>query len=88
VKAGPGEAAALKPKKLSYKEQRELAALPEKIGELEALQAQLQAAIGDPGFYQQPHEQVNEIVERLQAVEEELTDCFARWEVLESGVDS
>jgi len=88
VKAGPGEAAALKPKKLSYKEQRELDALPEKIGELEALQAQLQTAIGDPGFYQQPHEQVNEIVERLQAVEEELTDCFARWEVLESGVDS
>jgi len=88
VKAGPREAAALKPKKLSYKEQRELDALPEKIGELEALQAQLQAAIGDPGFYQQPHEQVNEIVERLQAVEEELTDCFARWEVLESGVDS
>jgi len=87
VKARSGPMAAVKSKKLSYREQRELDALPEKIGELEALQAQLQAAIGDPGFYQQSHEQVNEIVERLQAVEEELAGCFDRWEVLESSVD-
>lgn len=76
-------AAETKPVKLSYKDQRELGSLPAKIGQLETEQAQLQAAIGDPGFYQQSHEQVNVVLERLQAVEEALEACYGRWEVLE-----
>jgi ATP-binding cassette subfamily F protein uup len=75
-----------KPKKLSYKQQRELETLPARIQQLETEQAQLQAAMGDPGFYQQSHEQVNEILERLQAVEEALEVCYGRWEELEAGV--
>ncbi|MGB5179557.1 MAG: ATP-binding cassette domain-containing protein, partial [Gammaproteobacteria bacterium] len=85
VKAAP--AAAAKPDKLSYRDQRELDALPAKIEQLETEQAQLQAAMGDPGFYQQSHEQVNVILERLQTVEEELEVCFGRWEALESGMN-
>jgi len=77
-----------KPGKLSYKDQRELDALPAKIEQLETEQAQLQADIGDPGFYQQSHEQVNVVLERLQSIEEELEICFKRWETLESGADS
>jgi ATP-binding cassette subfamily F protein uup len=76
-----------KPKKLSYKQQRELETLPVRIQQLETEQAQLQAAMGDTGFYQQSHEQVNEILERLQAVEEALEVCYGRWEELESGVE-
>jgi ATP-binding cassette subfamily F protein uup len=84
AKARSRQPAAQKAQRLSYREQRELDALPEKIGELEAQQARLQTAIGDPGFYQQPHQQVSEVLERLQAVEEELAHCLDRWEVLES----
>ncbi|MCG6899579.1 MAG: ATP-binding cassette domain-containing protein [Gammaproteobacteria bacterium] len=88
VKATPAQVALERPKKLSYKEQRELQALPAKIEQLEAEQAQLQAAIGDPGFYQQSHEQVNGVLERLQVVEAQLEDCYGRWEWLESGVEN
>jgi ATP-binding cassette subfamily F protein uup len=83
IKDTPEEAGAAKTKKLSYKDQRELDALPGKIEQLETEQAQLQAAMGEPDFYQQSHEQVNETLERLQAVEEELEACFGRWETLE-----
>ncbi|MGB5427470.1 MAG: ATP-binding cassette domain-containing protein [Gammaproteobacteria bacterium] len=88
VKTTATPAAQAKPGKLSYKDQRELDALPAKIEQLETEQAQLQAAIGDPGFYQQSHEQVNVVLERLQTIEEALSDCYERWEALESGVDS
>ena len=75
--------AAEKPGKLSYKQQRELDALPAKIEQLETEQAQLQAVVGEAGFYQQSHEQVNVVLERLQTVEEALEDCYGRWETLE-----
>lgn len=87
VKSAPRQVAVEKPKKLSYKQQRELETLPVRIQQLETEQAQLQAAMGDTGFYQQSHEQVNEILERLQAVEEALEVCYGRWEELESGVE-
>jgi ATP-binding cassette subfamily F protein uup len=74
-----------KPGKLSYKQQRELDALPAMIEQLENEQAALQATIGEAGFYQQPHEQVSGVLQRLQSVEDELEHCFGRWEALESG---
>ena len=69
------------------KQQRELDALPAMIEQLENEQAALQATIGEAGFYQQPHEQVSTVLQRLQAVEDELEHCFGRWEALESGED-
>ena len=83
VKVAPGQAVSEKPEKLSYKDQRELDALPGKIEKLEAEQTQLQATMGESDFYQQSHEQVTVILERMQAVEEELEVCFGRWEALE-----
>lgn len=83
VKNTPDTVGTAKTGKLSYKDQSELDALPGKIEQLETEQAQLQATMGDTGFYQQPHEQVNETLERLQAVEEELEACFGRWGTLE-----
>jgi ATP-binding cassette subfamily F protein uup len=83
IKDTSEQASAAKTRKLSYKDQRELDALPGKIEQLETEQAQLQATMGEPDFYQQSHEQVNEVLERLQAIEEELEVCFGRWETLE-----
>ena len=83
IKNTSEQAGAAKTNKLSYKDQRELEALPGKIEQLETEQAQLQAAMGGPDFYQQSHEQVNETLERLQAAKEELEACYGRWEALE-----
>jgi ABC transport system ATP-binding/permease protein len=79
------EAAASKPRKLSYKEQRELDALPAVIERLEAEQAALQAALGDPAFFQTHPNEARETTERWRRVAEELEAAYARWEILESG---
>ena len=84
----PGQAVSKKPKKLSYKDRRELDALPGQIEALETEQARLQATIGECGFYQQPQEQVSGTLERLQAVGEELEVCYGRWEELESEIEN
>jgi ATP-binding cassette subfamily F protein uup len=72
-----------KPAKLSYKDQRELDALPGKIESLEAQQTELQARTSDPDFYQQDQETISETMERLQAVADELEVCYERWAELE-----
>ena len=74
-----------KPKKLSYKDQRELDKLPQQIEARDAEQAQLQAAIGEPGFYQRDKDTVAATLARLEAVGQALETCYSRWEALESG---
>jgi ATP-binding cassette subfamily F protein uup len=73
-----------KPHKLSYKDQRELDTLPAKIEALEAEQAKLQAAVSDPGFYQQPGDGIATTLARLEVVSGELEACYVRWEDLEA----
>ncbi len=73
-----------KPRKLSYKEQRELETLPVMIEALEAEQVRLHAATSDPAFYQQPGDKIAATVERLQKITAELSACYHRWELLES----
>ena len=72
------------PKKLSYKEQRELDQLPQRIEALDVELESTQAALGDPDLYRQAPERVNELKQRMQALEDELTQAYARWETLES----
>jgi ATP-binding cassette subfamily F protein uup len=73
-----------KPRKLSYKEQRELETLPAKIESLEAEQTRLQSAVGAPAFYQQAAGEITKTLARLEAITKELETCYARWEALES----
>ena len=77
--------AAAKTRKLSYKDQRELAAMPATIQLLEAEQAELAAAIGDPELFRREPAAANAAVQRLQSVQHQLEAAFARWEVLESA---
>ncbi|MCR4332189.1 MAG: ATP-binding cassette domain-containing protein, partial [Sulfuricaulis sp.] len=88
AKAPPPASAAekhgTKPRKLSYKEQREIETLPGKIETLEVEQSQLQAAVSAAGFYQQPGEAISATLARLQSVTAELEEYYARWEALES----
>ena len=70
--------------KLSYKETRELEAMPTRIGALEEEQAALSAALADPALYRDEPDRVQMLRERYGAVEKELMECLARWEALEA----
>jgi ATP-binding cassette subfamily F protein uup len=76
--------AATKPAKLSWKEQRELEALPDRIAGLEAEQAQVQARLNDPATYRDSSQEIPGLNARLQTLEAELEAAMLRWEVLES----
>jgi ABC transport system ATP-binding/permease protein len=71
-------------KKLSYMERREFEELPLRIEALEGEQRELGAAIEDPLFYKQPAATIAAALERLQAIERELAELYARWDALDS----
>ncbi len=73
-----------KPRKLAYKEQRELETLPARIELLEEEQRRLQATVSDGGFYRQPADEIAATLARLEVLTEELGACYLRWETLES----
>jgi ATP-binding cassette subfamily F protein uup len=68
--------------RLSYKEARELEALPQKISALEDEQARITRELGDPAVYRDAPDQVKALQARFGEVEEELMACLARWEEL------
>ena len=76
-------------KKLSYKDQRELDALPEQIDTLtEALEA-LRARVADPGFYEQDYDTaVAPVLAEVAEAEAALDTATERWLELESLKES
>ncbi|QFT09681.1 ABC transporter ATP-binding protein [Vibrio sp. THAF190c] len=80
-KTAPAKA---KPKKLSYKLQRELEALPMRLEELEAQIETLQEEVNEPNFFSKPVEQTQPVLDKLSAAEQELEVAFERWEELEA----
>jgi len=87
TKSADGTAAPATPTarvKLSYKEQRELDALPARIAALEAEQKTLAAQLADPSTYQKPGADLKAMNERAAAIEDELLTCLERWEALEA----
>jgi ATP-binding cassette subfamily F protein uup len=68
----------------SYKEQRELDALPATIEALESQQADLARAIADPAFYRQDKATITTKLAALDAIEGSLAAAYARWEALEA----
>jgi len=71
------------PRKLSYKDQRELDALPGRIEELEARQSDLQARIAEPAFYKQEGDAIAVTLGELERVNQELEAAYERWAELE-----
>ncbi|MBV9864324.1 MAG: ATP-binding cassette domain-containing protein [Abitibacteriaceae bacterium] len=72
-----------RPRKLSFKERRELETLPQLIEKLEAEQQQLYAAMADPEIYKQGNDAPAQAQARLAALEGELTTAYERWQELE-----
>ena len=69
--------------KLSYKEQRELDALPDEIAALETEQNELAAQLSDPEVFRD-YEKAAALQQRAEAVENELMEKLERWEELEA----
>lgn len=79
-------AAPVRRKKLGYREQRELQALPEKIAALEAEQKQITERLSDPELYKNNREEGVRLNQRYAEIEEALTACMIRWEEIEAGI--
>ena len=71
-------------KKLSYKEQRELDALPARIESLESEQAALNARIAGPEFYKDAPDDIRAALARADDLDREIADAYTRWHELES----
>lgn len=87
-KTASPEAAKEKPKanrtvKLSYKEQRELDALPDEIAALEAEQADLNTQLSDPDVFKD-YEKAGALQNRAEEIELLLLEKLERWEILEA----
>jgi len=72
-------------KKLSYKLQRELNALPDKIERLEAQISEKQQIVAAEGFYEQPHEIVRDALHVLAVFQRDLESAVERWADLEDA---
>ena len=83
-KAAAASAPPAAPKRrLSYKEQQELKALPATIDRLERQIAELHDEMSQDAFYRQPRDQISAKQARLKELEDQLTGAFDRWSELE-----
>ena len=83
-KPAPAPVAANKPRKLSYKEQRELDELPGRIETLEAEQKTLNELLADPSGYVKDAQRMTEAHKRVAEIDELLMSALERWEELGS----
>jgi ATP-binding cassette subfamily F protein uup len=84
-KSAPAASAAPVKRKLSYKEQRELDALPDLIDSLEQEQKSLLEELADGGLYSSDPIRAAALTERSAAIDDELMAALERWEALGSG---
>jgi ABC transport system ATP-binding/permease protein len=72
-------------RRLSFKEQRELAGMPETIQRLEQEQSQLQSLLNDPDYFKRSRSGAADALQRLGVLAAELEAAYARWDSLESA---
>jgi len=72
-----------KSRKITYKEQRELDALPVQIEHLENELAELQNLVSDSAFYRREKAEINQTLDRIKTAQSELENLYHRWETLE-----
>ena len=70
-------------RRLTYKEQHELEALPERIEALEAELGELHRLTADPAFYRNAPAEIIRIKGRLQSLQSDVAEAYRRWEELE-----
>ena len=72
-----------KAKKLSYKDQRELDALPAQLEAFEEEVEGLQQLMADSDFYKKDQDEIKKVQQQLAESQEKLSHCYTRWEELE-----
>jgi ATP-binding cassette subfamily F protein uup len=83
IKEKPAPRSEDRPRRLTYKEQRELEALPERIMTLEAELGRWHEAMADPAHYRQEPAEIARAKASLQSLERDIADAYRRWEELE-----
>ncbi len=73
-----------KPKKLTYRDQRELDELPRQIEALEKQLDEVQSQLSNPEIYKESPDKVSALQQQLTGTEAELEEKFQRWEELEA----
>lgn len=73
-----------KAKKLSYKDQRELDALPAQIESFENEVESLHKLMASETFYKQEKVEIKKLQDQLQLAENALSHCYTRWQELET----
>ena len=71
------------PRKLTFREGQELDALPARIEALELEQTELHDRLADPAFYQGGGDGIATAKTRLEELEQELEQAYARWQALD-----
>jgi len=72
------------PRKLTFKEARELEGLPQKIEAMEVEQQELYDSMADSSFYQQGGALISQAKARIEELEQSLPIAYQRWEELEA----
>jgi len=73
-----------RPRRLTYKEQQELQALPQRIEDLESQLNELHQVMADPSFYRKPPAEIISVKGRLQTLQNDVAETYRRWEELEA----
>ena len=69
--------------RLTFTEERELSALPARIGDLEARIETIRGRFADPSLYRDASQEAKVLSAELTQVERDLAEAYARWEALE-----
>jgi ATP-binding cassette subfamily F protein uup len=72
------------PRKLTFREGKELEALPGRIERLELEQKGLYEQMATPVFYRSPGDEISRARARVEELRQELEGAYERWEELES----
>jgi ABC transport system ATP-binding/permease protein len=86
--SGTGAIPAGRPRRLSYKDQRELQLLPERLQALEQEKGRLERELSEPGRYAQrgaPDAELAQRLQRLETLTREIEAAYARWALLDTG---
>jgi ATP-binding cassette subfamily F protein uup len=81
VAAAPNSA---KPRKLSFKEARELEGMEAQIRAVEAEIARIEGLFADPEFFRKHAAKVNQLTEELETAKKNASNLYTRWEELEA----
>ena len=79
----PKSVPAERARRLTYKEQRELENLPQRIEALEAELGELHQLTADPAFYRKTPAEIIGVNSRMESLQSDVTEAYHRWEELE-----